>query len=130
MELAKALGSLGFTNPTGRLSTLIYGTNCAPAVAAGQPALADGDNGDGAGNDIAPIGGQEICCCPFGLDLDAFQHTAIEAGLDSETMAMETTLLVNINAVASGIEDKNVHCYLIYDQHYYFNADGSVTFSN
>ena len=36
----------------------------------------------------------------------------------------------NINAVTSGIEDKNVHCYLIFDQHYYFNEDGSVTFSN
>jgi hypothetical protein len=130
MELAKALGSLGFTNPTGRLSTLSYGTNAAPAIALGQPALSDGDNGNGAGGDIAPIGGQEVCVCPFGLDLDAFQHTAIESGVDTETMAMETTLICNINAVSSGIEDKNVHCYLIFDQHYYFNEDGSVTFSN
>ena len=130
MELAKALGTLGFTNPTGRLSTLSYGTNCAPAVAAGQPALADGDNGDGAGNTVAPIGGQECCVCPFGLDLEAFQHTAIESGVDSETMAMETQLLLNIPAVGSGIEDKNVHCYLLYDQHYYFNMDGTITFSN
>ena len=130
MELAKALGSLGFTNPTGRLSTLMYGTNCAPAVAAGAPPLADGDNGNGAGASLAPIGGQETCVCPFGLDLESFQHTAIESGIDSETMAMETTLLCNINAVTSGIEDKNVHCYLLYDQHYYFNMDGTITFSN
>lgn len=130
MELAKALGTLGFTNPTGRLSTLSYGTNPAPAVAAGAPNLADGDNGDGAGNDMAPIGGAEVCVCPFGLDLQAFQHTAIESGIDSETMAMETTLLLEINAVTSGIEDKNVHCYLLYDQHYYFNMDGTITFSN
>ena len=130
MELAKALGTLGFTNPTGRLSTLSYGTNPAPAIAAGAPHLADGDNGDGAGADMAPIGGQETCVCPFGLDLASFQHTAIESGVDSETMAMETTLLLEINAVTSGIEDKNVHCYLLFDQHYYFNADGSITFSN
>ena len=130
MELAKALGTLGFTNPTGRLSTITYGVNAAPAIALGQPALADGDNGNGAGGNVAPIGGQEVCVCPFGLDLDSFQHTAIESGVDTETMAMETTLLLNINAVASGIEDKNVHCYLVHDQHYYFNADGSVTFSN
>ena len=129
MELAKALGSLGFTNPTGRLSTLSYGTNAAPAIALGAPALSDGDNGNGAA-DIAPIGGQEVCVCPFGLDLDAFQHTAIESGVDTETMAMETTLICNINNVTSGIEDKNVHCYLIFDQHYYFNMDGTVTFSN
>tara|TARA_R100001086_G_C11831041_1_gene256610 strand:- start:1454 stop:1846 length:393 start_codon:yes stop_codon:yes gene_type:complete len=130
MELAKALGTLGFTNPTGRLSTLSYGTNPAPAIAAGAPNLADGDNGDGAGNDMAPIGGAEVCVCPFGLDLQAFQHTAIESGVDSETMAMETTLLLEINAVTSGIEDKNVHCYLLFDQHYYFNMDGTITFSN
>ena len=129
MELAKALGTLGFTNPTGRLSTITYGVNAAPAIALGEPALADGDNGNGAA-DIAPIGGQEVCVCPFGLDLDSFQHTAIESGVDTETMAMETTLICNINAVTSGIEDKNVHCYLVHDQHYYFNADGSVTFSN
>ena len=130
MELAKALGTLGFTNPTGRLSNLSYGTNPAPAVAAGAPNLADGDNGDGAGNDMTPISGAEVCVCPFGLDLASFQHTAIESGIDSETMAMETTLLLDINAVTSGIEDKNVHCFLLYDQHYYFNMDGTITFSN
>lgn len=130
MELAKALGTLGFTNPTGRLSTLTYGTSTAVAVAAGAPQLADGDNGDGAGVTLTSTTNTEQCVCPFGLDLESFQHTAIESGLDSETMAMETTLLLNIDAVTSGIEDKNVHCYLLFDQHYYFNADGTVTFSN
>tara|TARA_R100000805_G_C3623651_1_gene129732 strand:+ start:1546 stop:3063 length:1518 start_codon:yes stop_codon:yes gene_type:complete len=130
MELAKALGSLGFTNPTGRLSTLNYGTSTAAAIAAGAAPLADGDNGDGGGNTLTTTGDSIQSVCPFGLDLQAFQHTAIESGVDSETMAMETTLICNINAVASGIEDKNVHCYLIFDQHYYFNADGTITFSN
>tara|TARA_R100000388_G_scaffold94665_1_gene82651 strand:- start:1187 stop:2695 length:1509 start_codon:yes stop_codon:yes gene_type:complete len=130
MELAKALGSLGFTNPTGRLSTITYGASTVFAVGVGAPALADGDNGDGAGNTLTSSGNGDECVCPFGLDLQSFQHTAIESGVDSETMAMETTLLLNIDAVTSGIEDKNVHCYLLFDQHYYFNADGSITFSN
>ena len=130
MELAKALGSLGFTNPTGRLSTLTYGTSTAAAIAAGAAPLADGDNGDGGGNTLTSTGDSVQTVCPFGLDLESFQHTAIESGLDSETMAMETTLICNINTVTSGIEDKNVHCYLIYDQHYYFNMDGTITFSN
>ena len=130
MELAKALGSLGFVNPTGRLSTLTYGTSTAFAIGVGAPALTDGDNGDGA-NTLTPGGNQVQTVCPFGLDLSSFQHTAIESGVDSETMAMETTLLINVSAGAGvGGEDKNVHCYLLYDQHYYFNADGSVTFSN
>ena len=129
MELAKALGTLGFNKPTGRLCTLNYGTNTLFAIGAGNPNLSDGDNGDGA-NSLTPAGNTEACVCPFGLDLESFQQTAIESGIDSETMAMETTLLCNIDDITSGAEDKNVHCYVIYDQHYYFNADGSVTFSN
>tara|TARA_R100001440_G_scaffold56854_1_gene76647 strand:+ start:5370 stop:6875 length:1506 start_codon:yes stop_codon:yes gene_type:complete len=130
MELAKALGTLGFTNPTGRLSTITYGVHGEFAIAAGAPVLTDGDNGDGAGQTLTPGGNQDQTVTPFGIDLDSFQQTAIEAGLDSETMAMETTLICDINAVTSGIEDKNVHCYLIFDQHYYFNMDGTITFSN
>ena len=129
MELAKALGTLGFTNPTGRLSTIVYGTHTEFAIGAGAPVLTDGDNGDGA-QTLCPGGNQDQTVTPFGIDLDSFQQTAIEGGLDSETMAMETTLICNINTVTSGIEDKNVHCYLIYDQHYYFNMDGTITFSN
>ena len=130
MELAKALGTLGFTNPTGRLASINYGCNnaTAPGIAAGP--LADGDNDDGAGNAVAPQSGEKVTCCPFGLDLASFQHTALESGLDSETLALETNLIVNCAGAGSGAEDKNVHTYLLYDQHYYFNADGSITFSN
>lgn len=130
MELAKALGSLSFVNPTGRICSLNYGVNN-NAIAA--PRMSDGDNGDGAGppgNTQAPGSGQSVCICPFGLDLDAFQHTALEAGLDSETMSKETNLLLNIAGVLSGIEAKNVHVWVLYDQHYYFNSDGHITFSN
>ena len=129
MELAKAIGTLGYTNPTGRLSSTTYcvNTNTPAGVAAGPNA--DGDNGDGA-NIIAPAQGQITSVCPFGLDLESFQHTAIESGVDTETMALETTLMINIGVITIGAEAKNVHTYLIYDQHYYFNADGSITFSN
>lgn len=129
LELAKALGSLGFTNPTGRLAGITYGVNPQRAVALGEPQLTDGDNGNGA-NPIGPVGNEIQSVCPFGLDLDSFQHTAIESGVDSETMAMETTLILNIAAAGAGVETKTVETYLIYDQHYYFNSDGSVTFSN
>ena len=126
IELAKALGSLGYTNPTGRLNTCTYGVN-RQAIAA--PRMSDGDNGDGVNNQ-APMSGDNMCICPFGLDMDSFQHTALEAGVDSQTMALETNLILNINAVQSGIENKNVHMWMLYDQHYYFNKDGMITFSN
>ena len=130
MELAKAFGTLGFTTPTGNLSTLNYCVNNSTAAGVAAGPLSDGDNGDGAAT-IAPGNNQVQSVCPFGLDLDSFQHTAIEAGIDSETMALELNLLLTIDsATNSGDEDKNVHTYLLYDQHYYFNSDGSITISN
>lgn len=128
LELAKALGSLGFTNPTGRLAGITYGCSTPAAVALGDSALADGDNGNGAARIAAGTDDPQVVC-PFGLDLDSFQHTAIESGIDSETMAMETNLIVTIAAAGVGIEDKTFNSYLIFDKHYYFNSDGSVTFS-
>ena len=130
MELAKALGTLGFTNPTGRLSTTMYGVNNQTAAGIAAGPLSDGDNGDGGGNIVSTQERDIVSACPFGLDLDSFQHQAIEAGVDSETLAQETNLILNISAGGTGAEDKNVHTYLIYDQHYYFNMDGSITFSN
>ena len=133
MELSKALGSLGFVNPTGNLNTLTYCTNSATGVAAGSPEIADGDNGDGAGppgNANAPGPGEIKSCAPFGLDLTSFQHHALEAGIDSQTMSQDSNLILNIAAVTSGIENKTVNMYVIYDQHYYFNRDGMITFSN
>jgi len=129
MELAKALGSLGFTNPTGRLNTVMYGSNTLAAQVAGASPLSDGDNGDGV-NSLAPQSNTQVCVTPFGLDLESFQHTAIESGIDTETMALETNLIMTVANVGAGLENKNVHTYIIYDQHYFFNRDGSVTMSN
>lgn len=135
MELAKALGSLGFRNPTGRLNTITYGV-----AGNGASGISNGDTGDGAGNTLAPGSNDVHAVCPFGLDLDAFQHTAIEAGVDSETLAQETNLILNIGpggvgagggAVPGvGLQPKVVVCYTLYDQHYYFGSDGMITFSN
>jgi hypothetical protein len=122
LELAKAFGTLGFVNPTGRLNTITYGTNTA--------GMGDGDNGNGAGATIAPASNTVQCFCPFGLDTTSFQHEALEAGVDTQTLSQESNLILNINAAGSGVENKNVHIWIIYDQHYYFNANGMVTFSN
>lgn len=135
MELAKAFGTLGFRNPTGRLNTIVYGVGDSGAGAG----ISNGDTGDGAGNTIAPQTNSNHAVCPFGLDLDAFQHTAIEAGVDSETLSQESNLILNIGPgdpgaavpiVGSGLQPKNVIMYVLYDQHYYFGSDGMITFSN
>ena len=133
MELAKAFGSLGWTNPTGYLSTISYGTN-------GISVLSNGDNIDGAGppgNAVCPGSSDVISLCPFGLDLEAFQREALESGIDTETLSQEANLVFNVNAITAGpapplgqSEDKNINMWVLYDQHYYFNRDGSITFSN
>ena len=123
MELGKAFGTLGFVNPTGRLNTINYGTDLA--------GIGNGDNGDGAGNTLAPGSNNVQCFCPFGIDLTSFQHEALEAGVDTQTLSQETNMILEIaGGTNSGLESKNIHMWIIYDQHYYFNANGMVTFSN
>ncbi len=126
MELSKAFGTLGFTTPSGYLSTITYGTDVV--------GLSNGDNTDGAGNDLCPQGSATINVCPFGIDLESFQRTAIESGVDTQTLSQETNLILNVNAVGASpaptAHNKDINMWILYDQHYYFNADGSLTFSN
>lgn len=127
MELCKAIGTLSFASPSGRLlNTLSYCSDAASAVGA---TTADGDNG-AAGATLVPDGNEPVAVAPFGIDLESFQHTAIESGVDSETMAMQTNLILNIGAATIGAEDKTIHTWTCYDKQYYFNADGSVSMSD
>ena len=122
MELAKAFGTLGFVNPTGRINSFTWGTDAVD--------IGDGDNGDGVGGNLAPGSNDHVCFAPCGIDLTSFQHEAIEAGVDTKTMSQETNLILNINAAGSGLENKNIHMWIVYDQFYLFNADGMITFNN
>jgi len=129
-ELAKAMGTLSFVNPTGSMiNTITYFGN--QGVAAGATETATGDNGIGGLTLVAEVS-DSIYVAPFGIDLESFQHTAIESGVDSETMALDTNLILNINGVAGNIggEDKTIHSWFCYDKHYYFNRDGSVSMSD
>ena len=122
MEIAKAFGTLGYENPTGLLSTLSYGTD--------SLGMGNGDNGVG-GNPRVPVTNDVICVCPNGVSTEAFSRSITESGVDVETLAQETYLQLNWEAgINSGIEDKVIHAWFLYDQHYYFNKDGSITFSN
>ena len=123
MNLASAFGTLGWENPTGTLSTITYGTQ--------QGGLADGDNGTGPGVTVAPESSLSVNVCPFGVSTEAYAREITESGVDVETLSQDTYLQLNWdNGVNSGAEDKIVHMWCLFDQHYYFNRDGSVTFSN
>ena len=125
-ELTKAMGTLSFAAPSGRcLNTLTY---CGDEGSNVGATTASGDNGVG-GAALASNGNTPTFCSPFGLDLEAFQHTAIESGVDSETMALQTNLIIDVDGTI-GAEDKTIHSWTCYDKHYYFNSDGSVTMSD
>lgn len=127
MELCKAIGTLSFSAPSGRaINTLTY---CADSGSSVGAVTASGDNGVG-GVPLLADGADPSFCSAFGLDLESFQHTAIESGVDSETMALQTNLILNIAAATIGAEDKTIHSWTCYDKQYYFNADGSVTMSD
>ena len=127
MELCKSIGTLSFAAPSGRvINTLTY---CADASSSIGATTASGDNGVG-GVPLLADGADPSYCSAFGLDLESFQHTAIESGVDSETMALQTNLILNIGAATIGAEDKTIHSWTCYQKHYYFNADGSVTMSD
>lgn len=122
MELAKAVGTMSSTNPTGTLNVLTYGTD--------QQGLASGENGVGGAPQV-PTGGQTIGVCPFGLSVDSFSRDVVESGVDSATLAQETRLLLNWAAADnSGAESQIVHIWALFDRHYYFNQDGSITCSD
>ena len=86
MELAKAVGYMSKTNPTGLMSTIMYGTDVV--------GLASGENGRG-GATLCPASNQKYCVCPFGISTDGFSRDIIESGVDTSTLAQETNLLLN-----------------------------------
>jgi hypothetical protein len=121
MELAKSVGTMSKTNPTGILSTTSYGADLV--------GLASGENGIGGATHV-PITDSKICVCPFGITTDSFMRDVVESGLDTETLAQDSVLELNWAAgVGSAGEDQIVHIWCLFDQHYYFNMDGSVTYS-
>ena len=122
MELAKSVGTMSKTNPTGVLSAITYGAD--------EVGLASGENGIG-GVTHVPTSSSKLGVCPFGISMDSFMRDVAESGVDSQTLAQETVLQLNwAPGVNSGAEAQIVHMWVLFDQHYYFNSDGSVSYSN
>lgn len=122
MELAKAVGTMSKTNPTGVLSAITYGAD--------EIGLASGENGIGGATHV-PTSSSKLGICPFGISMDSFMRDVAESGVDSQTLAQETVLQLNwAPGINSGAEAQIVHMWVLYDQHYYFNSDGSVSYSN
>ena len=102
----------------------MYGTDMAAGGGCGN-----GDNGT-AGATVCPRTSDKICVCPHGLSLQSFAREARESGVDTQTLSQDTYLQLTVAANANSGEAKNVHMWVVYDQHYYFMANGDIRFTN
>lgn len=108
MELSKCFGTTGSVVGTGILSRLNYATvDCDVA-------------GMAVTNEVHRFS-------PFGLDLEAFQRTAIESGVNTADRSTPITLVVNIGA--ANTEAINVDCFVSYDALYYIDSSGIISVS-
>ena len=152
-EMAKALGHLGSTMGMGGCSRLTYansdqvgfgntGTNwvCGQGMAGAGADFICGPEGLAPG---APSVGDQWKFSPFAIDLEAYQHQAIDSGLDTKTLSLQMTLHLEIDnvlsipdtggggfaAAAGQSSPVQFDIYTYHDILYYFNSDGSITYS-
>tara|TARA_R110002096_G_scaffold54803_1_gene141261 strand:+ start:183 stop:1571 length:1389 start_codon:yes stop_codon:yes gene_type:complete len=110
MELSKCFGTTGSVIGTGVLNRM----NCyrtSGAVASGQIANAN-----------------PFLFSPFGLDLEAFQRTAIESGINTADRSTPITLILDIG---TGInEAQTVDAFVSFDSLYYIDSSGIISVSH
>ena len=115
-ELAKCWGTLGSNNGTGSLSRINWATlDCdvgnMPLTSAAGAAMAT----------------QRFGC--FGIDLEAFQRTAIESGVNTADRSLPISLVIDIGANGAGAEAIQVDCFVAYDSLYYIDSVGNISVS-
>ena len=64
---------------------------------------------------------------PFGIDLEAFQRTAIESGVNTADRSLPISLIVDIGA--ANAEAINVDAYVAYDSLYFIDSAGNIAVS-
>ena len=114
-ELAKCFGTVASTQGQGVLSSISY-------------AVADCDVGSMTLTGAAGAPATVHRFSPFGLDLEAFQRTAIESGINTADRSLPISLIINCDG-AVATEAINVDCYVSYDSLYYIDQQGSIRVS-
>ena len=113
-ELAKCWGTLSSVDGVGVLCTSNYATTtCDVAGMAVDAGAAAGPN--------------SYRFAPFGIDLEAFQRTAIESGVNTADRSLPISLIIDIaTAQAQAI---NVDAYVAYDSLYFIDEMGTIRVS-
>jgi len=116
-ELSKCFGSVSSAHGTGSLSTINY------AINQGNVATLPQDPGAG----VAVVSYQ---FAPFAMDLESFQRTALESGVNTSDRSLPITLLLNIGGGAAAANEQfNIDAYVAYDSLYFIDAIGNIRVS-
>lgn len=113
-ELAKCWGTLSSVNGVGILNSFNY-------------AIADCDVGNMPVDAGAGVPANTLRFAPFGIDLEAFQRTALESGVNTADRSLPISLIIDIAAAQA--EAANIDAYVAYDSLYFIDEMGSIRVS-
>jgi len=64
------------------------------------------------------------------MDLESFQRTALESGVNTSDRSLPITLLLNIGGGAAAANEQfNIDAYVAYDSLYFIDAIGNIRVS-
>jgi hypothetical protein len=113
-ELSKSLGTLGSSHGTGSLSTInTFTRNCDVANLVVPAAVG------------APCNSFQFS--PFSIDMEAFQRTSIESGVNSADQSLPISLILNVGA--GQVNAINIDAYVSYDSLFFIDETGSIRVS-
>ena len=115
-ELAKCWGSVSSIHGLGSLSTLNY------CVTQGNVANIPQDAGAG-----ATVVSYQFA--PLALDLESFQRTALESGVNTADRSLPISLILNIGATPLVANALNIDCFVAYDSLYFIDEAGNIRVS-
>ena len=118
-ELAKCFGTVSSSTGTGVLNSFNYAATTS-GVGTGAAPIIPIDAGAGAATAALKFS-------PFGMDLEAFQRTAIESGVNTADRSLPITLMLNVGVALA--DPTNVDAYVAYDSLYYIDEMGSIRVS-
>ena len=116
-ELAKCFGTVSSAHGVGSLSSMNY------AINQGNVATLPQDPG---------VGGASVSYqfAPFAMDLESFQRTALESGVNTSDRSLPITLVLNIGGGAAAANEQfNIDAYVAYDSLYFIDPMGNIRVS-
>ena len=67
--------------------------------------------------------------CPIAMDLESFQRTALESGVNTADRSLPISLLLNVQGGAGANEAFNIDAYVAYDSLYFIDSVGNIRVS-